>query len=526
MDIEPAHPRLLVGALAAIFATSGGLVATTSPAEALSAPSGLHAAYVATKGVGLQWKSVGDDAYRVRISTSSTMESNQDTWDVLGSSYEWIRTKASPNTMSPRLTPGETYYFQVKAITDDRNVSARDDLSSYSRTLKITLPKTGASELKPVGVKATRASATSMYVSWRSRGPGVDYVLRYTSNPRLSVVKWKSIKTDAEGGVVTGLKAGTKYYFRSRVIDSAGRGISDYSAASAAALAGSPSSRRLTMVSYNVHKASGTPTWDTRRKAVAANILARKPAVVALQEASPLRYGEVKQYDDLVGLLGPDYALVTRAGSSGSKLVHNKTRTSVVKAGTRALTTVGTATRYAVWAVLEDKQTDGRFFVINTHLEPGAPAAGTYNDARIKQAREVLALIDANAGNLPVVIAGDMNSSRTAEPNNGQYETFTRAGYVDPLDNEDASWAAGREASAEHTLDVEYNSFNGFEPEARRTSFPIGSVVDYVYTSPGIRVATWRTVVKLDTKGAFVGVIPSDHNLLALDLHLGKPVPK
>lgn len=508
-------------ATAALAATS---VAVAAPAQAdIAPPSDLRSTQVASKAAALTWTKTGQDAYRVRFATNAAMTSSADTWDVRGNYFELTRTDANPSVAAPRLQPGKTYYFQVRAVTDEP--SGRDNLSGYSKPVAVTLASTGSSELKPVDVKATAGGADSMYVSWRSRGPGVSYVLRYTTNPSLSVLKWKSTKVDVHGATLQGLAAGTSYHFRSRAIDASGKGISAYSSPGVSAkTATSTPTPGLSVLSYNIRKAYAGTSWATRRGPVAASIKARQPDVVGLQEATPGRDGTAggaKQYDDIVNLLdNKKFSLVTREGSSGTKIVYNTERLSVVDTDAVGLTTLGSAKRYAVWALLKDKRSNKTFFVINTHLEPGSNASSTYNNARIKQAQEVLALIDAHSAGRPVTILGDMNSSRAATPNNGQYATFTSAGYVDPLDNATGTWASGANTIIEHPLDVEYSSYNGDTRTARRTSYPVGTNADYIYVSPGVRVATWRTVVAVDTNGAFVGTIPSDHNMLATTIHL------
>lgn len=518
--------RARVGALITSATLGLGALVATSPADAsIAAPSGLKAAQVASKGVALTWSKTGEDAYRVRIATDSAMTSGVDRWDVRGNYFEWTHTDPNPSISSPRLTPGKTYYFEVKAITDEPISSDRVNLSTYSKAVAVTLPKTGASELKPVNLTTTTGGANTISISWRTRGPGVLYKLRYTQDASLGVTSWRSVTLDAAGGMVTGLAPSTKYYFRARVMNAAGDGISDYS--SAAVTATTPAttpSPGLSVVSYNVLKATSGTNWAGRRGPVAENIKARQPDVLGLQEATPLTDGTeggVKQYDDIVNLLGNEkFSLVTRAGSSGTKIVYNTERLSVVDTGVKMLYVYGAAERYAVWAILEDKLSSKTFFVINTHLEPGSQTDSTNNSVRIRQAGEVVDLISAHAGGRPVVILGDMNSSRAAKPYNGQYAVFTGAGFVDPLDNATANWASGANATAEHIFDAQYNSYNGMEKEARLTSYPIGTNIDYVYVSPSIRVAEWRTMVKLDTTGSFVGTIPSDHNLLHVSLHL------
>ncbi|MFT4108946.1 endonuclease/exonuclease/phosphatase family protein [Propionicimonas sp.] len=493
-------------------------VVTTSPAQAASAPRHLRAAEVAAQAIGLTWDGTSQAAYRVRMSTHRDMAGAK-SWDVVGNYLEWTNLNPNPDKSSSRLTPGKTYYFQVKAITSKAKPTS---LTSYGSTLAVKTSKKASPELKPVDLSATAAS-TSMYLSWRSRGPGVRYLVRYSTTLAPSVTRWQKAIFDEAGGTLTGLQPDTRYYFRVRVLDAAGAPLSAYSTKwKAATRTTSPAIRVL---SYNVNKVSnaGHP-WEQRRDAVAANILAQAPDVVGLQEASPLTVvgadaTPVTQYDDLLQRLGSPYELATRKGSSGTKLAYNASRLSVVDASATSLTTLGTATRYAVWAIFKDKQTGGKFFVLNTHLEPGSSSVAEYNVARATQAEEVLKLIADHSEGLPVVLQGDFNSARTAVPN-APYVAFTAAGFVDPTGNSSASFLTGRNATAEHVVNAAYNSYNGYETKARRTSFPVGTYIDYILTDPRIRVAEFRTVVDLNRKGQFVGTIPSDHNAIVATIEL------
>lgn len=514
--------RLMAGAFALSLLAPVGLVAvTTQPAQAAeAAPANLRAAYVATQGVGLRWNKAGVDAYRVRISTSSNMKSNTKAWDVLGRELEWTHMNPNPSVSSARLTPGGTYYFQVKSIGLGPTSGSRASISGYSKALKVTLPKTGNPELKPANLKATSAGPDAMYVSWSDASPRVRYILRYTDNPTVTVSKWKKVVLDTAGGVVSGLKPNTRYYFRSRAIDYKGKAVSAYSKSGDSGVT-SPkgTARRISLVSYNVLKLKSANDWSARRKPVADTIKSQTPDVVALQEAMPFLYNGVKQHDDIVKLLGKNYALTNTTSSSGTKLAYNKSRLSLQRSGVKALNSYGSTSRYATWAIFKDKESKKEFFVINTHLEPGAQVV-EFNAWRVSQAEEILGLIRQNAGQLPVVVAGDMNSSRSASPENGQYRIFTGAGYIDPLDNATMGWDSGRNAASEHLFGEEYNSANNLAASPRRTAYPVGTVIDYIYTSGEIRVGTWRTVVKVDATGKFAGTIPSDHNMLAVNLNL------
>ncbi len=279
----------------------------------------------------------------------------------------------------------------------------------------------------------------------------------------------------------------------------------------------------LSIASYNVRKIYSTADWGARRQPVADNILSIAPDVIGLSEATPKTWAGngKKQWADLLALLGSPYALATSGStSSGTQLVYNRDRLSVVSKGVKVLLKYGDARRYAVWAVFRDRLSGKSFFAITTHLEPGSQTSSTNNNRRIRQARQVRDLAKAYSGGRPTVILGDMNSSRSAQPYNGQYSVFVGAGYIDPIDNAKASWAAGDNAIAETMINAQYNSANHFYRTPPRTKFDVGTHIDYMYVSRGIRVETWRQAMSLDEAGKFIGTIPSDHNMIQMQVHL------
>ncbi len=279
----------------------------------------------------------------------------------------------------------------------------------------------------------------------------------------------------------------------------------------------------LSIASYNVRKIYSTADWGARRQPVADNILGAAPDVIGLSEATPKTWAGNgrRQWADLLALLGSPYALATSGStSSGTQLAYNRDRLSVVSKGVKVLIKYGDARRYAVWAVFKDRLSGKSFFAITTHLEPGSQKSSTINNVRIRQARQVRDLAKTYSGGRPTVILGDMNSSRSAQPYNGQYSVFVGAGYVDPIDNAKASWAAGDNAIAETMINAQYNSANHFLRTPPRTKFDVGTHIDYMYVSPGIRVETWRQVMALDEVGNFIGTIPSDHNMIQMQIHL------
>jgi endonuclease/exonuclease/phosphatase family metal-dependent hydrolase len=279
----------------------------------------------------------------------------------------------------------------------------------------------------------------------------------------------------------------------------------------------------IKVATYNIHKSSSGPSWSGRRDDVRDTILGQDPDVLALEEATPHRIGGVRQYDDILGLINNNTAYkYVEAGTytNGTKLAYDSDRFTVADSGAKILKKKGDQRRYAVWAIL--KETGGKkFFVVATHLEPGG-ASSKLNSVRITQAKQIISLIkDKNSG-YPVVILGDMNSSRSIKPYNGQYLAFTRGGYIDPLDNPAPNSAAGANAIAQTMVDVNFNSANKFQRTAPKApaSWRVGTNVDYIYVSSAVSVTRFQTVVHVDSDGKFIGTIPSDHNMLVATVRI------
>jgi hypothetical protein len=116
---------------------------------------------------------------------------------------------------------------------------------------------------------------------------------------------------------------------------------------------------------------------------------------------------------------------------------------------------------------------------------------------------------------------GDWNSSRFADPTNAPYDAYVKAGFVDPLGGAANSTKAVN-PTVEKRIDTWLNSFNDFVRVAKGNhAWDNGSYIDYMLTTP-MRVSEWRTVAELDADDNFVGVIPSDHNMIRMTVHLPK----
>ncbi|MFZ0529523.1 MAG: endonuclease/exonuclease/phosphatase family protein, partial [Propionicimonas sp.] len=310
----------------------------------------------------------------------------------------------------------------------------------------------------------------------------------------------------------------------------------------------------LRVASYNVRCHNCTlyneeQPWRVRRDYVAATINDADPDVVSLQEAQQSRLlddSSTTQFEDLrtvlnSGLDGAPWALTNgnryncvkstsatncvyadQGASNGTRIVYRADRLVLNSQGSQRLPqlTDSSYERYVVWAFFKQKSTGKKFLFAAIHLEPGNDPSGSdaYAQNRRVQAQAALdKLTELNTAGLPIVLAGDASASRadrdglTGERSNPPYEVFTAGGLVDPLGN--VSTAAPVNAPVEVRIHTDYNSVNKFERTARKYSGVNGAYNDYIFTTP-MRVSEWETVVKLDETGCFVGVIPSDHNLI------------
>jgi Metal-dependent hydrolase len=315
------------------------------------------------------------------------------------------------------------------------------------------------------------------------------------------------------------------------------------------------------VASYNIKCAGcetkGELSWEARRAAVARTILGQKPDVIGIQEASQgnLKGSTLSQYDNLQALLGDPYRLtnayryncatstsssscsyVNRGASQSVRIIYNAETLELLASGSKLLAKVTSNDnkRYLAWAKLRQISTGKEFYFGTTHLQPN-PAGKTtaydskytpLRDTQAKQIRDELTRVNPNR--LPIVLAGDFNSrwnspaATAGTYRNGPYTIFTGAGYSDPLNS---GSAAGRTLGPQpgmSRLDAEYYSANGYERKALRSANgSVGTNIDYILVS-NARATAWATVVDVDKRtGEFVGIIPSDHNLIRADLDLG-----
>ncbi|AUZ88969.1 hypothetical protein CVO76_15945 [Arthrobacter agilis] len=472
--------------------------------------------------------------------------------DMSDSIYRRYTTSAGVVT---GLLPNTDYFVRVRVIG-----SEGESLTGYSSAVRVRTPEDPFPT--PTGLTASSTHRT-VDLTWNPVPNAPQYRLAVATKPDMSDAEWRRY-AQVNTAEVRGLNASTKYYFQLRVIDDAGVALSDYTPVQTVTTKAVPPaqpvlSNPLTVGSYNVMCANCVAedddnpdalVWADRRDAVVTTIKSRMPDILGVQEASQgwlddaAYKGGLSQFEDLVQRLnasGASYALsnssrnncvnpatptnctyADQGASQGTKIFYNPNTVEIIKSGSRALpmSAVPENQRYIAWAVAKQKSTGKLFFFGDTHLST-SKEAGFYELRRLQAEAIVRVISEENPEGLPVLMTGDLNSSKWLEPSNAPYDVLIDAGLVDPLGNDYGQEFPSMSATAEHRINANLNSWNGLERIPRGNPNPAanGTYIDYILTSK-MRVAEWETVAALDSAGNYSGVFPSDHNLIVAKVGL------
>ena len=171
----------------------------------------------------------------------------------------------------------------------------------------------------------------------------------------------------------------------------------------------------VTAMSFNIRVGTandGTNSWELRADAVLEMIKDQHPDILGLQEAL---LGQIKP---LVYFLD-DYKWIGVGRDDGKQagehmaILYNKKKVSIAKWGTFWLSETpdkpgkgwdAEYTRTATWALMKDKGTGKKFFVVNTHLD------NTGAQARAEGLSLILSKVaQMNPDGLPLLVMGDFN---------------------------------------------------------------------------------------------------------------------
>ncbi len=188
-------------------AAPGATAATT-----LAAPTSLSSSSQSTTAIAVRWSTVtGASGYRVDYSTKTSL-----------SGAKSVSTTAARTELTG-LAAGTTYYLRVRAVT------AKAQAGKATSTLKVTtLAKGGYSDLAPTGLKHVSRSTTSVSLQWSAVGTGRSYEVQLSSSSKFTTRT--SITATAASTRFVNVRAGATYYARVRVVTTAHKPASQYSA--------------------------------------------------------------------------------------------------------------------------------------------------------------------------------------------------------------------------------------------------------------------------------------------------------
>ena len=305
----------------------------------------------------------------------------------------------------------------------------------------------------------------------------------------------------------------------------------------------------LRVATFNVRTARAVQdkrSWVTRAPSVAAEILSRKPGVVALQELGPGRAdgqviplgGSERQTTSLTSALsargGGRYRLVrttqytspgTVHNTQGTRILYDSSRYALVSScpettGNRSYNfscafdlplATGDSEKYrraAAYAQFRDVRTGRQFFVASAHLDSrhssSAEREAVYNRLRARQASWVARTVaNINPGRLPVVFGGDINSWQTDRGRYAPHRALVAAGYRDST-------------SARLRSNFAYPTINHFRTTVKRSKSRQGGVrLDVLMVKGGKGFTRYENKLRRVNPSR-----PSDHNLVLADVRI------
>jgi endonuclease/exonuclease/phosphatase family metal-dependent hydrolase len=253
----------------------------------------------------------------------------------------------------------------------------------------------------------------------------------------------------------------------------------------------------LRIMTFNLRldlASDGPNAWPYRREWVASLIRFHAPDAIGVQEAL------AHMLTDLDARL-PAFARVGvgradgRAGGEFSAILYRTDRLELLDNGTFWLSPTpevagskgwdAAIERIATWARFRDRRTGCSHLHLNTHFDHIG------EQARQESARLIRQRAAALAGDLPILVTGDLN----ADPQSAPYRIFTR----DTIVGASAPFRDAFNASSggHYGPTSTWNAFKAIEPERR---------IDYVLVSRQIPVLTHGIL-----PDSWDGRFPSDH---------------
>jgi endonuclease/exonuclease/phosphatase family metal-dependent hydrolase len=403
---------------------------------------------------------------------------------------------------------------------------------------------------KTEGKNTTGYKIQTALTMFNPKGKGLPKKGRHSKTFSISGKK-RSFTLTASQAAAAGAKAGSgnHLYFRFYAVNTKGTGTAVRSFAGLrAAMPKAPNvggGTRVRLAAFNVRTAKATGDrrgWMQRRTDVARSIVRTSPQVVALQELGPGRadgkhgstLGTLRQTDSLTRSLasvgGGRYKLVRTTpyvapgkptGTQGARILYDTSKLSLLSIcsdKTKGRNYSSSCTiklpllkgdkegerRRAAYAKFRNKQTGKQFYVVSAHLDmrhsKNTRAERKYNALRGQQAAVIASTIaKLNKQNLPVVVAGDLNSWQNNQVGNAPHDVLVARGFFDT-------------AAAVSKVNLHYPTINHFDTRLRPATVGFAPRLDAIMVKGARGAYRFENVVK-----AIDSARPSDHNLIVAD---------
>ena len=285
-----------------------------------------------------------------------------------------------------------------------------------------------------------------------------------------------------------------------------------------------PAAETLRVGSYNIRQSHcdiGSPNaWDRRRADLVKLVRKINYDVVGLQEVNPDQAAYIAK-------ALPEFKMVCtfrnadRKSGEASPVCYRADRFAVVKSGTFWLSETpdrpgskswgAACPRICTWALLEDRRTRRRFCFANTHTDHVSELAR--KEGMLLVIRRMRKFAPAGT---PLVFTGDHNCWETDAPSIAVSKLLKNALYCAPKPKVSGTW---RTFNGFKWRDGETSAADALKLGPKARNKDCGSRIDFIYVSPGIKVASYATHPDPRPK---TKLYPSDHFPLSAVVELPK----